>query len=176
MRTIDEGVGAAHQALEGERFLVPDGRQPPDLQGGKQRYIFVRHLIGPAILIAIMWGFTAAVIYAEEVNQDDVGSLRVLTVVSSVIAALYGLVRVRRALFLTGYGLEITGVVEKVETYGRRGVVRVVYSYNYESQRYFKAFHGERLNYALGDPVALVLDPARPQRCMRIEEVFPPFK
>ena len=152
-----------------------------DVPKSVQWYLLRRNWSGPLSLAAIFWALTTVAFLAEKAGYELTRRGRTLTssdllVMATVVTSLvilYACPRYLRARRLAARGVPVTGTVRQVGgIVGAPGLERAQVTFTVESRaRVVKLSTGGGMER--GKVVQLIIDPARPKRCMFREDVLP---
>lgn len=116
-----------------------------------------------------------AAINNTESTQGDTTLYLVVAIVATLVAATYSTLQIRKAVWLAGNGVEITGTITSIGRVSAKGIVRVDCMYTYAGAPFRKAWTEPKdiaSQRSEWDEIALIVDPDNPSRCMRRDEVL----
>jgi hypothetical protein len=159
--------------------------QVRDVDARFRRRLLRKHFGFPIACVVLFW---ACYVLAAALNVDLVSlakgrarnpeAAKIYLIVAALMTPVclaFGVIEARKAIALARTGTEVVGTIVRVGAISFRGWARVESRYSLAgadhafSWPHFK--DAEKLS--VGDPVALIVDPANPKRCMLKKDVLP---
>ncbi len=141
------------------------------------RFLALRHF-GTWYIVAIVFWIADLILYFKQPapNREIPWGCTIGAIATTIICIIYGTYKIWRAVHLFREGMEVEGEVSGFGLLRSHGMVRVDCTYVVDGKKYTTASSEPSGRYDLGDKVAFIVDPRRPEICDMKSDIYPDYK